>query len=201
MKWVLACLVVGLVVVANAQEFTTAPAKLAKDSYLKTLAQAAQAYKAALESALRQAEARKDSPEVDRIKSALTDLAENQTLNGKTSGPATTLAFKTAKIKSGESIEIGKVAKGDRIVMKYVKGLISVRDEPLQNPDESDRVGCALKGRTGGSIGTIVKIPKGTVEKAFEYTFDTAFENVILSIEGKRPEGEVTYKYALVRTR
>ena len=206
MKRVLGCLVVSLAVAVNAQEFTSAPAKLARDNYLNTLSKADSTYTTALESALRQAESKKDNDEADRIKAALAELVDNQSLDAMAPDQVARLTWKSATVQAGESCEIGKVGKGDKLLVKYVKGMISFWNKPLQNPNETDKVRVALQGKAGATVGPLAAIPTNTKEKPFEYTFDNAFESILLRASdaqgnAKRPAGAVIFKYVIIRAK
>lgn len=204
MKNVVACLFLGSAVVVSAQDFTSSSAKLARDNYQKTLSQADSTYKAALQSALRQAESRKDSDEeAERIRGALNTLAENQSLVAMAPSQVSRLAFRTAKVPAGNDpgYEIGKVRKGDKIVIKYDKGMFSRGDTPLSSPDVTDKVTCTLTAKSGKVYAPLATIPTGTKDHPFEYTFQADLESVALQTTSWRDAGEVSYKIAIIKAK
>lgn len=173
---------------------------MARDNYLNGLSKLDVTYKAALESALRQADTKKDTEETDRIKAALAELAENQSLAAMAPGQLGRLTFKTAKVQAGvfPTYEMGKVRKGDKLVIKYDKGFFYGPGLPLSSPDVTDKVQCRLAAKSGPSYGTLATIPTGTKNHPFEYTFDNDFDTVALG-SVCRGEGEVSYRYAIIR--
>ena len=207
MKIVIGCLIVGIAVVVNAQEFTSASANMAKEKYQKTLAQANKTYIADLESALLQAQSSKDSGEVERIKDAMSDIRANQPQVGNAPGQLTPLlSFKTVKVPGGKrpGYLIGKVSKGDKIHIQYVRGMFSVTDQPLLSPDVTDKVKCLLVTKMGEEYPSLAIIPTGTKEKSFDYTFDADFTSVGLNNGEQYPwnaKGEVFYKIAIERAK
>lgn len=203
MKHLVGCLVVGIALTVHAQEFTSAPAKAARDNYLNGLAKLDATYKAALESALRQADMKKDIEEADRIKAALTELAENQSLAAMAPNQLSRLTFRTAKVQAGKSpgYEIGKVRKGDTLVIKYDRGMFSGKDLPLSSPDTTDKIVCRLVAKSGKAYAPLATIPMGTKDRPFEYTFESDLEAVAFQTGDWRDSGEVSYKIALIKAK
>jgi hypothetical protein len=200
-------LVLTCVMGVTAQEFTSATAKLAQENYKKALAQVDKAYATALQGALRQAQFNKDDAETERIKDVLKTITGDQPQGDNTSAQgAPRLSFKTVKVPANKATGwvLGKVSKGDKISIQYVSGMWSHHwaNPILTSPDSSDKVACVICIKQSDEYGVLAKIPTNTKEQPFEYTFDNAYESVILKCPwGPESVGEAVYKIAVTKAR
>ena len=189
--------------VANAQEFTSVRAKKASATYQAAIEHAEKSYVTALGVALKDAELKGDADEVLRIKATLEDFKVEPTKTAAKAPRNKKATFVLVRVPGNKApgAVLGKVNKGDTIIIQYSSGMWSGEHINLTSPDASDKLRGRVVGKVGGAEGyaPVVDIPKGTKEQAFEYTFEGPFESVGLGIDGNSWScgGEVVYKVTL----